>query len=114
MKVKIQNPQPGGFTHVGLKRAERHVKRGIAVWIDPATKQAIRFVESDHRRRAATASAARLGAGGYDRHTHGGPIASDRQMAGVPIVNPRDLIAPRRRLTQRPLFMRAADVNGTR
>lgn len=119
MTVKILNPLPGGASHIGEKRAARHVRRGIADWVGD---NSISFREAHHRRRAAESNSgqrlaerlATMGetAGGYHVASHRG-IASDKQLAGIPIVKPRELTAPRGRLTPRPMFMRAADVNGT-
>lgn len=119
MTVKILNPLPGGASHIGEKRAARHVRRGIADWVGD---NSIRFREAHHRRRAAESNSGqqlekkiaefKRTAGDYDKASHGG-IASSEQLAGIPIVKPRELTAPKGRLNPRPMFMRAADVNGT-
>lgn len=70
----------------------------------------LRFRDDHHASKSAENS--RHTCGGYDRGAKSG-IASDKQLAGIPIVKPRELTAPRGRLTPRPMFMRAADVNGT-
>jgi len=69
----------------------------------------LRFRDDHHANLAAANQ--RHTCGGYDRGAKNG-VASDDQLAGIPIVNPRDLLAPRGRLVSRPLFMRASDVNG--
>jgi hypothetical protein len=109
MSIRILNPVPGGATHIGLKRAQRYIKSGCAVLIGG---KCLRFNEAHHARKAAQASAIspKHTDGGYNRAASSG-IASARQLAGIPVVNGRELTAPRKRLVQRPLYMRAALVN---
>lgn len=112
MIVRILNPVPGGATHIGLKRAQRYIKSGCATLVGG---NCLRFNEAHHARRAAQQSAnsqisARHTDGGYSRAENTG-IASAKQLAGIPVVNGRELTAPSKRLVQRPLYMRAAYVN---
>jgi len=108
MQIKIENPAAGMNPTCSVKRALRYVKSGRAEFVRGGV---LRFRGEHHANLAANQHHT---CGGYDRSARGGAVASDKQMAGVPIVKPRELIAPRGRLVPRPKFMRAADVNGTR
>ena len=105
--VKILNPILGGATRTNYKRALRYVKAGRAEFV----RGDLRFRIEHHADRAAEA---RHSCGGYDSSVKSGSIATDEQLAGVPIVKPRELTAPRGRLNRRPMQMSAAEVNGTR
>lgn len=107
MTLKVLNPIPGGATHISYRRAARYIRAGRAELIKGGL---LRFREDHHANRAAAAQ--RHTCGGYDRGVRNG-IATDEQLAGVPIVKPRELTAPRGRLNPRPMYMRASDVNGT-
>lgn len=107
MTVKILNPLPGGRTRASFKQAMRYVKAGRGEFV----KGCLRFHMEHPGHRAAEMQHT---CGGYDRSARSGAVATDEQLAGVPIVKPRELTAPRGRFVPKPLFMRAADVNGTR
>lgn len=109
MTIKVLNPLPGGATQVGERRAARYIKSGRAT----LTSDGMLKFNSVHRLNTMAAETHRHTDGGYHVASHRG-IATDKQLAGVPIVKPRELTAPRGRFVPKPLFMRAADVNGTR
>ena len=102
MTVRIANPQPGTATHVGLKRALRYVKNGRAT----LTGNVLHFRVDHHAHQSTLASQANRATNrGYDRDAHE-RICDMKQMANVPIINPRELIAPSARLNPRSPRMR--------
>lgn len=84
MAIQISNPIDGGATHVTRKRAEKHVRSGIAEW---SGTNSIRFIESHHRVRSAQSSQGYYTAGRLR-------IATAREMKAIPVVNGRELLAP--------------------
>lgn len=107
---KILNPVNGGHPFCGPARAAKYIRQGRAILV---RELVIRFVEQDHRHVSAVVSndekERRMN---YDIASETG-VASALQLAGIPIVSAREMLAPRGRLISRPKFMRVADVNGT-
>jgi hypothetical protein len=85
MTIKILNPLPGGFTHVGLRRAKRHVRQGRAVFVGDA----LQFTERHHGHEAALQSNERHTAGGYDKVRR---MMTSRELRGIPVVNAGTLL----------------------
>lgn len=103
--VRILNPMPGGVTRLSLEACVRHVARGAAEWVTAAGgERCIEF--SGHQREAAERT---------QREIHS-TIALDAQIRGLPLLKPREMLAPspRRYFGSKrsvdPRF-RAADVN---
>lgn len=83
-KIKILNPAHPGGSIITRKRAERHVRRGVARW---ATADSIQFIGEDHRHASAVASVdlqSRLMDRGYDAI---GRMSLD-QVQGLPCAGP--------------------------
>jgi hypothetical protein len=99
MTIRIANPQPGTATHVGLKRALRYVKNGRATLAD----NVLHFRIEHHAHQATLASQA--SSRGYDRDAHE-RISDLKRMANVPIINPREMLAPSARRNPRSPRMR--------
>ena len=92
VEVRIINPVLGGQAGTSLKRAERFVRKGKAIFVDPRT---IRFLDSpqqaDIGRRAEIVLHARITNAAYD-----GVSATFFDCArAIPVLNPRALVAPR-------------------
>lgn len=88
--VRIENPLPGGATHLKADAAMRHVQRGAAEW--SANGKAIRFhsaaVDRVMRSYEQLASARR--ADSLIRHG----LAAYQNIKGLPCTKPMDLLAP--------------------
>ncbi len=105
MTVKILNPIAGGATHIGVKRAIRFIKSGRAEIVG----ECLRFIEDHHARQAALKSSqGRHTAGGYDRVRRRITL---EEMSNIPIISPREMVAPIGRLIPRPRRMSVAQVN---
>ena len=88
----IINPVDGGNAFCTDKRAEKYIRQGRAVLV---RRFAIRFVESDHRHRAAQISAEEAGRRvAYDRVIENGFIAR-HQTKGIPFIGDRELVYAR-------------------
>ncbi len=99
------NPLPGGATRVSARRAIRYIKAGRAEIVG----ECIRFLEEHHAHQAAARlNAGRHTAGGYDRVRRRITL---EEMSNIPIISPREMVAPVGRLVQRPRRMTAAQVN---
>lgn len=92
MKIKILNPVPGGATEIGMERAKRYVRAGRAVLIGGS----LRFHVEHHGHRSAQQAAIRHTDGGYSRACGRG-VATDQELANIPVINGRELIAPARK-----------------
>jgi len=85
--IRIENPVSGcGFT--SKNRARRFVAQGRAEWVEP--RVSIRFIQSDHRHRAAqeSADATRYW---YERAAHTG-MARLSELANLPMIAPGVLL----------------------
>lgn len=88
----IQNPLDGGNAFCTDKRAQKYIRQGRAVLV---RQFAIRFVESDHRHRAAQISAEEAARRvQYDRIVERGFITV-REAKKLPFVGNVDLIISR-------------------
>lgn len=88
----ILNPLDGGNAFCTDKRAQKYIRQGRAVLVRHFT---IRFVESDHRHRAAHISAEEAARRvQYDRVIENGFIAR-RQTKGIPFIGDRELVYAR-------------------
>lgn len=101
--IRIANAQPGTATHIGIKRALRYISDGRAAIIG----RELHFHVEHHAHQSTIAqNEKRLTNRGYDHDSHT-RIAQLDQMAGVPIINPHELLAPRGRRNPRSPRMRA-------
>lgn len=81
--IRIKNPMPGGVTRISLERAVKHVARGAAEWVTVAGgERCIEF--TGHQREAAER---------VQRQIHS-TIATDDQMQQLPLLKPREMLAP--------------------
>lgn len=98
MSIEVLNPVPGGYRFTTVRSARKYVDSGRAHWVNG--RRGIRFysqhemksIEAAKRAqevRARAADQAHLG----DRAVHA-TIATRRQMVGLPLVNPAEMLAP--------------------
>lgn len=81
--IRILNPMPGGVTRIPLEKAVKHVARGAARWV--TVKGGERTIEfGGHQRDTAER---------VQRQIHS-TIATDDQMAELPLLKPREMLAP--------------------
>jgi len=107
MLIAILNPVIGGVNRVGAGRAARLVKSGRAEWDGKPGQSPIRFKQSHHRHIAAQKQAA-LPREGYDRMNR---LLTYEELAALPVVKPRELVAPRGKRVIRPQIISVAATN---
>lgn len=98
MAIEVLNPVPGGERFTSIRRARKYVDSGRAHWVNGS--RCIRFY-SQHERKSIDAAkhAQEIKAKAQDqlhlgdRAVHS-KIATRREMIGLPLVNPAEMLAP--------------------
>lgn len=111
--VRIENPRHGYSSHTSPKSAHQQVKRGRAKWTTPTS---IRFILSSEVIELTEAEKEN-----ERKHTHErqgdfienkiNQVRTMKDIAGIPVVKPYDLIAPRGRMRPSHRGMSAATIN---